>query len=134
MGNRCSELSECFSQLHYNAPISSIPHLNDFDIDLPLPSNTNFRYLTTHDFHSDYEIGECLKGKDCFAALHCNIILGVFKLTWIISIICYLNLDLDRYDNDNKFIKERRRIEVILTSFSSSNDYRPLLNYNSVYK
>ena len=47
-----------------------------------------------------------------------------------------LNLDikyLDRYDNDNKFIKERR-FEVILTSFSSSNDYRPLLNYNSVYK
>ena len=39
----------------------------------------------------------------------------------------------DRYDNDNKFIKERR-FEVILTSFSSSNDYRPLLNYNSVYK
>ena len=35
---------------------------------------------------------------------------------------------LDKYDNDNKFIKERR-FEVILTSFSSSNDYRPLLNY-----
>ena len=42
-------------------------------VDLHLPSNTNFQYLTTHDFHSDYEIGECLKGKDCFAALHCNI-------------------------------------------------------------
>ena len=43
------------------------------------------------------------------------------------------DIDLDRNDNDNKFIKERR-FEVILTSFSSSNDYRPLLNYNSVYK
>ena len=49
------------------------------------------------------------------------------------SIYGCIRLDLDRYDNDNKFIKERR-FEVILTSFSSSNDYRPLLNYNSVYK
>ena len=73
LGNRCSELSECFPHLHYNAPISSTPHLNDFDVDLHLQSNTNFRYLTTHDFHSDYEICECLKGRDCFAALHCNI-------------------------------------------------------------
>ena len=73
MGDRCTELSECFQYLNFNAPISSIPHLNDFDVDLHVPSNTNFRYFTTHDFHSDYEIGECLKGKDCFAALHCNI-------------------------------------------------------------
>ena len=38
------------------------------------------------------------------------------------------DIDLNKYDNDNKFIKERH-FEVILTSFSSSNDYRPLLNY-----
>ena len=31
------------------------------------------------------------------------------------------DIDLNKYDNDNKFIKERR-FEVILTSFSSSND------------
>ena len=31
------------------------------------------------------------------------------------------DIDLDKYDNDSKFIKERS--EVILTSFSSSNDY-----------
>lgn len=53
--------------LNFNAPISSIPHRNGFDVDLHVPSNSNFRYFTTHDFHSDYEIGECLKGKDCFA-------------------------------------------------------------------
>ena len=39
------------------------------------------------------------------------------------------DIDLEKYDNDIKFIKERR-FEVILTSFSSSNDYRPLLDYN----
>ena len=32
----------------------------------------------------------------------------------------------DKYDSDNKFIKERR-FEVILTSFSSSNNYRKRL-------
>ncbi len=32
-------------------------------------------------------------------------------------------LNLDKYDSDNKFIKERR-FEVILTSFSSSNFYK----------
>ncbi len=31
--------------------------------------------------------------------------------------------NLDKYDSDNKFIKERR-FEVILTSFSSSNFYK----------
>ena len=67
MGNRCLEI------LNYNAPISSIPHLNDCDVDLHLPTNTDFRYLTIHDFHSDHEIGECLKGKDFSAALHRNI-------------------------------------------------------------
>ena len=39
-----------------------------------------------------------------------------------------VNIYLDKYDNDNKFVK-KRRFEVMLTSFSSSNDYRPLLNY-----
>ncbi len=33
------------------------------------------------------------------------------------------DIDLDKYDSDNKFIKERR-FEVILTSFSSSNFYK----------
>ena len=37
------------------------------------------------------------------------------------------NIDLDKYDSDNKFIKERR-FEVILTSFSSSNYNRKRLN------
>ena len=42
------------------------------------------------------------------------------------SYCCDCKIDLDKYVNDNKFIKERR-FEVILTSFSSSNDCRPLL-------
>jgi hypothetical protein len=59
--------------MNYTAPISSIPHLNDLDVDLHMPSNSNFHYFTTHDFHDDFEISECLKEKQFFAALHCNI-------------------------------------------------------------
>ena len=35
-------------------------------------------------------------------------------------------IDLDKYDSDDKFIKERS-FEVILTSFSTSNYYRNVL-------
>ena len=68
-----------------------------------------------------------------------QVIFGIvdLKISHFFAVMQFINklfdIDLDRNDNDNKFIKERR-FEVILTSFSSSNDYRPLLNYNSVYK
>ena len=55
-----------------------------------------------------------------FCRTYYSLLLSVFFINKLFDI------DLDRYDNDNKFIKERC-FEVILTSFSSSNDYRPLL-------
>ena len=36
--------------------ISNTPHLTEIDVDLHLPSQTNFKYYTTHDFHTSEEI------------------------------------------------------------------------------
>ena len=68
MAPRRTESSNCFPYLNHIAPI---------DVDLHVPSNCNLHYFTTHDFHDDFEITECLKEKQCFAA--CIVITGVCK-------------------------------------------------------
>ena len=52
---------------------SNIPHLSDLDIDLNMPLDQNFAYYSTHDFHSNHDICECLSHSGSFSALHCNI-------------------------------------------------------------
>ena len=38
--------------LNIVSPLSNIPHLSNVDIDLHMPSDTNFGYYTPHDFRS----------------------------------------------------------------------------------
>ena len=45
--------------LNISSPISNIPHLTDSDIDLHMPTEINFNYYSTHDFHSSKDIKEC---------------------------------------------------------------------------
>ena len=52
--------------------ISNSPHLNDHDIDLHLPCETNFSYYTPHQFHSSEEITNLSYNKS-FSVLHLNI-------------------------------------------------------------
>jgi len=59
--------------LSITSEITDIPHLADLDIDLNLPFDTNFRYYSPHDFHSDNNIKECSSNYKTFSALNCNI-------------------------------------------------------------
>ena len=59
--------------LNITSPITNTPHLNDLDIDLNLPSDNNFAYYTTNDYHNNHDINECLSDPRSFSALHCNI-------------------------------------------------------------
>ena len=52
--------------------INSIPHLFDLDADVQLPTQTNFKYYTTHDFHNSYEVQSSFS-KNSFSSIHCNI-------------------------------------------------------------
>ena len=62
--------------LNIVSPVSNIPHLSNVDIDLHMPSDTNFGYYTPHDFHSSNNITECLSNHMTFSAMHCNIIVS----------------------------------------------------------
>ena len=53
--------------------LSNLPHLTDLDVDLNMPTDQNFRYYSSHDFHSDHDIIECSSDAKSFSALHCNI-------------------------------------------------------------
>ena len=69
---RFAELG-CLPVLNIVSPVSNIPHLSNIDIDLHMPSDTNFGYYTPHDFHSSNNIIECLSNHKAFSAMHCNI-------------------------------------------------------------
>ena len=59
--------------LKISSPISNVPHLTNIDIDFNMPSDQNFNYYSTHNFHSDNDILECLTNSQPFSALHFNI-------------------------------------------------------------
>ena len=61
------------SYLKIASPVSRIPHLTNADIDHNMPSEFNFNYYSTHDFHSNHDIYESSLDSRSFCALHCNI-------------------------------------------------------------
>ena len=67
------------------ATVSNVPHLSDLDPDLQIPSQTNFKYYSTHDFHSNYGIRNCSIDTS-FSALNCNI--RSLQATLIIFVAC----------------------------------------------
>ena len=44
--------------LNVTSPVSAIPHLTNIDVDRNMPSDQNFNYYTTHDFHSNYDMND----------------------------------------------------------------------------
>ena len=52
--------------------INNNPNLSSIDIDLNLPSVTNFGYYSTHEFHSNEDIKSTISDR-AFSALHFNI-------------------------------------------------------------
>ena len=61
------------SYLKIASPVSRIPHLTNADSDHNMPSEFNFNYYSTHDFHSNHDIYESSLDSRSFSALHCNI-------------------------------------------------------------
>ena len=61
------------SYLKIASPVSRIPHLTNADLDHNMPSEFNFNYYSTHDFHSNHDIYESSLDSRSFSALHCNI-------------------------------------------------------------
>ena len=59
--------------LNVTSPVSAIPHLTNIDVDCNMPSDQNFNYYTTHDFHSNYDINDFSRHSKSFAPLKCNI-------------------------------------------------------------
>jgi hypothetical protein len=51
---------------------SNMPSLSDIDMDQQIPFNTNFKYYSPHDFHSDADINN-LSASNNFSVLHSNI-------------------------------------------------------------
>ena len=49
---------------------SNILHLNDLDADLNMPLDSNFGFYSTHDFHSNYDISECLLSYQSFCLIN----------------------------------------------------------------
>ena len=52
---------------------SNILHLTDLDADLNMPLDSNFGFFSTHDFHNNYDISECLLNDQSFSLINCNI-------------------------------------------------------------
>ena len=59
-------------RLDVTSSISNIDHLTNLDIDLHMPSDLNFDYFTSYDFHSNQGIINCLSSNS-LSFLNCNI-------------------------------------------------------------
>ena len=73
------------------ATVSNVPHLSDRDLDLQIPSKTNFKYYSTHDFHSNYGIRNCSMNTS-FSVLNCKIRSLQAKFDNFCCMLTYLNL------------------------------------------
>ena len=65
------ELSHSLPSLSIVSP-SNIPHLTNLDADINMPLDNNFSFYSTHDFHSNYDISECLSNGQSFSLINCN--------------------------------------------------------------
>ena len=59
-------------RLDITSSISNIDHLTNSDIDIHMPSDLNFNYFTTHDFHANEDIINCLTSNS-LSFVNCNI-------------------------------------------------------------
>ena len=66
------DLANSLPSLSITSP-SNIPHLTDLDADLDMPLDNNFGFYSSHDFHSNYDITECLLSDQSFSLINCNI-------------------------------------------------------------
>jgi len=101
------------------SPVSRIRYLTDADLDHNMPSEFNFNYYSTHDFHSDHDIHESSLNARSFSALHCNIsvqgnydnfaymlselqfpfsVIGLSETKFMIDKDILTNIDLPGYD------------------------------------
>ena len=49
---------------------SNTPHLTDLDADLNKALDSDFGFYSTHDFHSNYDISECLLSDQSFSLIN----------------------------------------------------------------
>ena len=70
--DRLGNLSE-YPFLSITSPATNLQHLSGGDIDLNMPFDSNFYYYSTHEFHSNCDMQQCLVDNQAFATLHCNI-------------------------------------------------------------
>ena len=72
--SRASEFSDSLSRLSISSPLGSdAARLTNVDADLHMPTDDNFSYLSTPDFHSNHDITECFSNGQAFSVIHCNI-------------------------------------------------------------
>ena len=57
---------------HILSSLENIPNLTDVDAERNIPSQTNFKNYSTHDFHNDEDISNSFSDKS-FSVLHLNI-------------------------------------------------------------
>lgn len=62
----CVEDYKSLPKLEITSDVNKIPHLTDSDIDLHMPSDTNFNYYSTSDFHNNKEITNCISDKPIY--------------------------------------------------------------------
>ena len=70
--SNCQTSYASFPRLDIASPISNIEHLTNSDIDVHMPSDLNFNYFTTHVFHANEDIINCLTSNS-LSFLNCNI-------------------------------------------------------------
>lgn len=67
--SRVIEFSDSLSRLSISSFLASyVACLINVDADLHMPTDDNFSYLSTHDFHSNHDIAG-----QAFSVIHCNI-------------------------------------------------------------
>ena len=58
--------------LDISSSIASVPLRTNSDVDLHIPSGSNFHYYNTHEFHSNHDINEYFN-ENYISLLNCNI-------------------------------------------------------------
>ena len=59
----CVDEYKSLPKLELTSNVNKIPHLTDSDVDLHMPSDINFNYYSTNDFHNNQEIANCFSEK-----------------------------------------------------------------------